>query len=93
MTNWKNDLEQYNDNFEAININGKMYLGNKVKTALRVLSREFDSGYSNTNDGQSFYAWSIDWIYFCVVYNGEEYIDRVPRDPYKMIPKYVGGLL
>lgn len=89
MTNWKEDLEMYNDNFEAININGKMYLGNKVTAALRVLAKEFDSGFGGV-DGQPFFAWSRDFVYFCHAYDGSECIIRVPRDPSKEIPKHVG---
>ena len=90
MTNWKNELEKYNDNFEAINIEGKMYLGNKVKSALRVLSREFDSGYGEP-EGQSFFAWSRDFVYFCVAYDGAESIKRIPRDPSKEKVKHIGS--
>ena len=90
MTNWKNELEKYNDNFEAINIEGKMYLGNKVKSALRVLSKEFDSNYGVMN-GQVFFAYSVDWVYFCVTCCDSEWIERVPRDPSKVIPEYIGG--
>ena len=89
MTNWKDELEKYNDNFEAINIEGKMYLGNKVKSALRVLSREFNSGYGGA-EGQSFFAWSRDFVYFCVVYDGSEWISRIPRDPSKEKVKHIG---
>lgn len=90
MTNWKDELEKYNDNFEAINIEGKMYLGNKVKSALRVLSREFNSeSYGNT-EGASFFAWSRDWIYFCIDYDGFERIERISRDPSKEKVKHIG---
>ena len=90
MTNWKDELEKYNDNFEAINIEGKMYLGNKVKSALRVLSREFDASYGATN-GRSFFAWSRDFVYFCVAYDGSEWISRIPRDPSKERVKHIGS--
>lgn len=90
MTNWKDELEKYNDNFEAINIEGKMYLGNKVKSALRVLSREFNSGYGGT-EGHSFFAWSINWVYFCHTYDGAESIGRIPRDPSKEKVRHIGN--
>jgi len=90
MTNWKDKLEKYNDKFEAINIEGKMYLGNKVKSALRVLSKEFDTGFGSP-EGRPFFAWSRDWVYFCVTYDGAEGIGRVPRDPAKEMTKHVGG--
>ena len=90
MTNWKTELEKYNDNFEAINIEGKMYLGNKVKSALRVLSKEFDSGFGGT-EGQPFFAWSRDYVYFCLSYDGAESIVRVPRDPSKERVKHIGN--
>ena len=90
MTNWKDELEKYNDKFEAINIEGKMYLGNKVKAALRVLSKEFDSSFGHP-EGQPFFAWSRDFVYFCTNHDGEEDIDRIPRDPSKEKVKYIGS--
>ena len=55
--------------------------------------REFYSGYGEPN-GVPFLAWTEEWIYFPVVYDGSEWMDRVPRNP-RAIPRkdlaHVGG--
>ena len=54
------------------------------------LKREFDGGYGGT-EGEPFFAWSENYVYFPVCYDGAEWVDRVPRNPSNEKPKHFGG--
>lgn len=51
---------------------------------------EFDPDFGHVQ-GKSFTAWSKDWVYFPVKYDGAEWIERVPRNPCDIKTNHVGG--
>jgi len=44
------------------------------------LDMEFDAGYG-VSEGRPFTAWSSEWVYLPAVYDGAEWVERVPRNP------------
>jgi hypothetical protein len=42
--------------------------------------REFNPGYGSV-EGEPIYAYTKDWIYFKVCYDGAEWISWIPRNP------------
>ena len=54
------------------------------------LDKEFNSGYGGS-EGVPFTAWSEDWVYFPGVYDGDEWVDRVPRNPCDIKTNHIGG--
>lgn len=54
------------------------------------MNAEFDGSYGGSC-GEPFTAWSNDWVYFPVVYDGAEWVGRVPRDPCDIASNHVGG--
>jgi len=56
---------------------------------------EFCDGYG-TVEGESFVVWTVNWVYFAVVYDGSEWVGSVPRSPMfahinKFKPEHHGG--
>ncbi|MEA1957560.1 MAG: hypothetical protein U9N01_04315 [Euryarchaeota archaeon] len=80
ITNWKDKLIEALDDEEllAINIEGTLYLPYDLDDGLARLSHEFDDDYG-TPLGESFWAWSYDYVFFCLVAEGHEWIEKVPR--------------
>lgn len=91
ITTYKELLNEdgYNDikeNCEWFNVNCK-----KQISLNELLEEKFDAGYGSAN-GKSFVIITKNWVYFPVVYDGAEWVDRVPRNPNeKFIPKHFGG--
>lgn len=55
------------------------------------LDYQFDSGYGGI-EGQPFVAWSDNWVYFPVSYDGAEWVGSVPRNPVSEYePRHFGG--
>ena len=54
------------------------------------LHHKFDTGYGG-EEGDSFTAWSEEWVYFPVGYDGAEWVGRVPRNPCDHECSHVGG--
>ena len=50
----------------------------------------FDDGFGGV-EGVPFTAWSKDWVYFPVCYDGAQWVLRVPRNPCTHITEHVGG--
>ena len=50
----------------------------------------FDSGFGGS-EGEPFTAWSESYVYFPVVYDGAEWVGRVPRHPCDVPTKHQGG--
>lgn len=44
------------------------------------LDREFDDSYGGT-EGSPFTAWSENWVYFPICYDGSEWVGLAPRNP------------
>jgi hypothetical protein len=55
-----------------------------------VWSEEFDAGYGGSQ-GKPVLAWSEKYVYFPVVYDGAEWIERAPRNPQDDGQSHVGG--
>lgn len=54
------------------------------------LKAEFDSGYGST-EGRPFTAWTHNWVYFPVQYDGAEWLGRAPRNPCDIATEHQGG--
>ena len=54
------------------------------------LVRVFDKGYGGS-EGLAFTAWSETYVYFPVVYDGAEWVERVRRNPCDEARSHVGG--
>lgn len=53
------------------------------------LKKNFDSGLGLT-EGEPFLAWSNNYVYFPACYDGEEWVEFVPRNPGKYMPRHIG---
>ena len=51
---------------------------------------EFHAGYG-LHEGVPFTAWSEDYVYFPVGYDGCEWVGRAPRNPCDKVTKHQGG--
>lgn len=54
------------------------------------LDETFDDGWGGS-EGAPFTAWSENYVYFPVVYDGSEWIGWVPRNPCDKKTAHVGG--
>ena len=54
------------------------------------MNRQFDGGYGGS-EGTPFTAWSRDWVFFPVVYDGSEWVGYAPRNPCDIKTKHQGG--
>jgi hypothetical protein len=55
------------------------------------MKEEFDDGFGGP-EGKAFFAWTNNYVYFCVCHDGAEWVDSVPRNPRKFIEvDRVGG--
>ena len=52
--------------------------------------REFDAGYGSVQ-GCDFTAWSKDWVYFPICYDGSEWVGFAPRNPCDRAMGHQGG--
>ena len=84
MTTWRKELENVcargGDKFEDLA---------HTMTA-EELDTEFDDGYG-APEGVPFTAWSEDWVYFPVVYDGLEWVGTVPRNPCNKKTAHMGN--
>ena len=51
---------------------------------------EFYAGFGG-EEGASFTAWSENWVYFPLCYDGAEWCGSAPRNPCKIAMKHQGG--
>ncbi len=51
----------------------------------------FDAGYKRRPQGLPVLAWTPTWVYFPVVYDGDEWLASAPRDPVPHGQDHVGG--
>lgn len=77
-TNWKTLLNDFDDNIIYCTLSEEELLV------------PFDNGYGGS-EGKPFTAWSEDYVYFPVVYDGSEWIERAPRNPCDEPTEHVGG--
>ena len=54
------------------------------------LDREFDMGFGH-EEGNPFTAWSKNWVYFPICYDGSEWVGSVPRNPCDIKMRHQGG--
>jgi len=54
------------------------------------LDVEFDISFG-LKEGKPFTAWSKDWVYFPVQYDGSEWVTSVPRNPCEYKTEHVGA--
>lgn len=54
------------------------------------LDREFDDGYGGS-EGAPFTAWSENWVFFPICYDGAEWVGRAPRNPCDTSMSHQGG--
>ena len=54
------------------------------------LDREFDTGYGGS-EGDPFTAWSENWVFFPICYDGAEWVGRAPRNPCDISMIHQGG--
>ena len=54
------------------------------------LDREFDTGYGGS-EGAQFTAWSENWVFFPICYDGAEWVGRAPRNPCDISMIHQGG--
>lgn len=50
----------------------------------------FHCGYGHS-EGPRFTAWTVNRVYFPVVYDGSEWVASVPRNPCDEVTEHVGG--
>jgi len=72
--NWYNELK---DEFK---VNGDSFDGMVCNISQEELKMEFNGDFGQCN-GSDFVAWTRDWVYFPVGYDGSEYVASVPRNP------------
>lgn len=78
MKSWFDMLAEFNDEIIACTLSDTE------------ICDEFDTGYGGS-EGKPFTAWSNKYVYFPVVYDGSEWIERVPRNPCDLSTHHVGG--
>lgn len=54
------------------------------------LDREFDDGYGGA-EGAPFTAWSENWVFFPICYDGAEWVGIAPRNPCDRSMSHQGG--
>lgn len=54
------------------------------------LDKVFDSGFGGT-EGVPFTAWSKNWVYFPIQYDGAEWVGKAPRNPCPIRLEHQGG--
>ena len=84
-TSWREELTRalriYNEGFEDIE-------GNTMSDA--DMDTRFYDGYGSAK-GCSFTVWTRDRVYFPAVYDGDEWVASVPRNPCDEATSHVGG--
>jgi len=83
MTTWRNTITDYlegNDTIKDL----------EITLTDKELDVEFDDEYGSV-EGKPFYAWSKDYVYFPVCYDGAESVGAMPRNPSKDEPVHYGG--
>ena len=79
-SNWKDKLVNALDGDEllGLNIEGTIFFLYNLDDGLERLTKTFDDDYGSSL-GESFWAWSSNFVFFCCVAEGHEWIGKVPR--------------
>lgn len=95
--NWKKELDEILDGdvLTGINIAGTLYDKESLDAALDRLDVDFEDrcgeiDFYGETDSEPFWAWSKEYVYFCVEYDGSEWISRVPRNQSDGTPTHIG---
>jgi len=84
MATWREEItetfEETGDKFEDL----------EITLTDKQLDCEFDDGYGGT-EGMPFTAWSKDFVYFPVCYDGSESVGYVARNPNGKATHHQGG--
>ena len=83
-TTWKKEFE------DAFKTTGDTLESIETTLSAEELEKEFDNGYGGA-EGSEFTAWSKDWVYFPVVYDGVEWVGYAPRNPCEIETEHWGG--
>jgi len=78
LESWKEMLDNFEDKIIACTL---------TEDELNI---RFNSGFGGS-EGACFTAWSKEYVYFPVVYDGSEWIDRVHRNPCDIAKNHCGG--
>jgi len=84
MTTWRKMFK------EVFQETGDTFDGVEMTLSEKDLDVRFDAGYG-LSEGKAFTAWSRNYVYFPVVYDGAEWIDYVPRNPNGEATNHIGG--
>jgi len=77
------------DKIEQVAIQNNLITWRKaLKTP--AFTKVFYEGFGRT-EGEPFTAWSKEWVYFPVQYDGRESVGRVPRNPCAISTEHFGG--
>lgn len=80
MTTWKELIKEAAEDDKII----------KCTLSDEELNVEFNNGFGGS-EGKPFTAWSGKYVYFPVVYDGQEWVGRAPRKPCDEACEHVGG--
>lgn len=80
MTTWEKEIEKC--------ANGDKIIACTLSE--EELRQEFHRGFGAI-EGKPFTAWSEDYVYFPVVYDGAEWVGRAPRNPCDEATEHHGG--
>ena len=80
MVTWKELIDDV--------LNGDKLIANTLSDEEMLV--EFDDDYGGSK-GKPFTAWSENYVYFPVVYDGAEWVGRVPRNPCNEASEHHGG--
>lgn len=93
FTNWKRLFDEVvatdKEPIEYISFKNTLMTWRDAQNA-PALHEWFDDDYGGT-EGQPFTAWSANWVYFPICYDGREWIGKAPRHPCDYSCKHQGG--
>lgn len=83
--NWKQELEN------EIRSLGEDITSLATTLTEEEMTREFDGESYGLPWGDSFTAWTTNYVYFPATYDGMEWVESVPRDPCMKKTHHIGG--
>ena len=87
----KEDITSWYDELKAVMKEDGEDFDKRICTLTeKQLKKKFDSGYGGAG-GDPFTCWGEKWVYFPVVYDGAEWVGRVPRNPCDIATEHQGG--
>ena len=60
----------------------------KITLTEEQLDKRFDDDFGY-QEGEPFTAWTKEYVYFPVVYDGSEWVSSVPRNPCDTVTEYI----